>query len=432
MIPTRIVAAALIWFAAVGGASAQTPPESLPLDSGARFALSTFILLLGGAGALMSVAGLSLRNAGLAPERHRAVSLLHVLGAAALAFLLFWCVGANLAFNIEPGGLLGSPLPRAASGETPVDADPDARAFFFAGLSAIAATISAGAVAERARYWPQGLFVAAFAAVIFPIIASWVWGGGYLSATWAFADLGGAAVVHVAGGAAALAGALILGRRAASSGARTAQEGAASGLPLVALGATLAATGLAMTAAGASGPVQSSEDASLIARVVLNAAIVGACAFATALAMTRIIYRKIDAAIAFNGVIGAMAALSAAPASPAHWQAALIGGMAAVIVALGAPALERVGLDDPAGAVPTHLFCGAWGVLLLPWHQEGATILGQVAGLSIITAFAFVMSALVFVSLRYTIGIRVGPEMEQAGLDQGAIAVHAHREAGLR
>lgn len=428
MILTRIVAAALLWLIVGGAASADTAADAAPLDAGARFALSTFLLLLGAAGAMTAIAGLALRNAGLAPPRHRAAGLFQVCGAGALAVLLFCAFGANLTFHVEPGGLLGSVWPAPAPEDTAPAADAAAHLVFYASLAAIATAIPAGAVAERARLWPHLLFAAVFAGLVFPIIASWVWGGGYLAATWAFADLAGGAVVHAAGGGGALAGALILGRR----GIKPGPQADAGGLPVAALGAALAAAGLALATAGASGPIQSTDDVSALAKVILNAALAGGAALVTALALTQTIYRKIDAAAAFSGVIGALAAMSAAPASPAPWQAALVGAMAAVIVALGAPALERSGLDDPAGAVPAHLFCGAWGVLILPWYEEGTTILGQAAGLFFVTAFAFVMSALIFITLRYTIGIRVGTETEQAGLDQAAIAVNAHRDAGLR
>ncbi len=426
MVPARIILA--FFFVFTGAAAAQPIQEARALDEGARFVFSTLTFLAGGIGAIIAAAAAALRFAGLSAARHRATVMVQAAAASSIALLLFWSAGANLAFNIEPGGLLGSVLSRARVEDAAPDASPEARLFFFSSLAMFAALIPLGAVAARARFWSYCLFVAAFVGLILPIVVSWVWGGGYLSATWAFSDLAGGAVIHVTGGAAALAACMICGAR--TSRDRTPTD--VSGLPFVGIGSFLTLACFVAIFAGAAGPLQSTEDASIVGRIALNAGLASATACLSALVLTRTVYRKIDAAAVLNALVGAIAALSAAPSSPAQWQAALIGGIAGVIVTLGSPALERLGLDDAAGAVPAHLFCGAWGVLILPWHHEGASMLGQVAGLIMIAAFTFTMCALIFVALRYTIGFHIGHETELSGLDQAHLMVAAHREAGLR
>lgn len=428
MILVRMAMAILMSQAAAGAAFAQGAADAAPVEPGARYIFATFGLILGGVGALFVVMGLALRHCGHARVRNRATSMVKAAFVAAIAFIVTWAAGFNLAFNIEPGGLLGSIAAIAPSDEAQVAADPAARLFFHATLAMLVAVIPLGAAAERARFWPHCLFSFVFVGLTFPIVASWVWGGGYLSATWAFADLAGGAVIHVTGGAAALAAAMILGPR----GVRVRPEADLSGVPLAGLGGFLASSGFIVLLLSAAGPVQTTDDAAVHGRIAMNALLAASVSLATALALTKSIYRKIDASAALNGLIGAMAALSAAPASPAVWQAALIGGIAGVLVTLGGPALERAGVDDPAGAIPAHLVCGAFGLLILPWYQEGASVVGQAAGLVMIAAFAFILSALVLVALRYTIGLRIGPETEQAGLDQAYLTAAAHRAADLK
>lgn len=429
----RVAAAIMLLVVTAGAAAAQPSAEGAPLDGGDRYVFSTFALIIGGAGAFLAVAGMALRQSGSVAARHRASAMIKAASVAALSFVAFWIAGASLAFHIEPGGLLGSMLPAPPPEDGTLEADHRARLFFHASLAMVAAVIAIGAVVDRVRHWPFCLFAGFFAVVTLPIVMSWVWGGGYLAATWAFADLGGGAVIHVAAGAAALAASLVVGSRQASArDARSLSEPDTTGVPLAGVGGFVAAVGLLGVMIGASGPVQSTEDAAGLGRIALNAALASAAALATTTAMTQIIYRKIDASAVLGAMTGAMAALSAAPAAPAQWQAALIGAIAGVLVTLGAPALERAGIEDTTGSAPAHLFCGAWGVLILPWTQEGATMLGQIAGLFIIAAFAFAMSALPLIVLRYTIGLRVGPDVEQSGGDQALLTTAAHRDARLR
>lgn len=427
---TVLAGAVLLAALAAPAALAQAAPDAEPLPTAVGAALSTLLALASGGGALVVLTGLSLRQAGIGSAGNRATALFSAALVAGVAILAYWLVGANLMHTVERGALLGVASPWGPS-DAPSEGGADPYAAFFrnAALAALSAGVVGGAVAERVRLWPYLLFAALFVAIVYPIAGSWIWGGGYLAATWGFVDDGGAAVVHVVGGAAALAGAVVLGPR--STALRAAKEYEDSGLGFAGLGALLTIAGFLASSLGGE-TVQSAGDAGLVARAVSNLAVAAALGLVTAAAVTQLIYRKVDAAALFNGGLGAMVVLTASPASPALWQAALLGGIGGVIVTLAGPALDRAGVDDASGAVPAHLFCGVFGLLLLPWHLEAASIRGQIVGVMMTVSFAFAVSALLFVAIRYTIGLRVASDAEVEGLDATTFSVAAHRDADVR
>lgn len=402
---------------------------SEPLPGGLPFVLTTAVELAAGLGALVAVVGLGLRQAGLVGPGGRATALYMTLGVAALAALATWLAGSRLMYAIDPGALLGRAFPWSPLVDADGAVDQHANFFRSAAFAALAAAIAAGAVAERTRLWTYFLFATVFAALIYPIAGSWTWGGGYLAATWGFVDQGGAAVVHIVGGAAALAGALVVGARAQPT--RDGLDLDEGGLVFAGLGALLIPAGLLPTLAVAAGAIQTTGDVAAIARIFANAALAGGAGAVVALVTTQLVYGRIDAAAVFNAGVGGVAALAAAPADPAVWQAAVVGGIAGVIVTLGAPALDRAGLDDATGAAPTHFFCGVFGALIAPWWREEASFFGQFAGVAMTATFAFTMSALLLVALRYTIGLRTPPPVETSGLDAAYLTVAAHRHADL-
>ncbi|MBY0422774.1 MAG: hypothetical protein K2Q06_10765, partial [Parvularculaceae bacterium] len=212
MTPSRIAFAVALGLAPTA-AFAQTPAISEALPTGVSFVLTTGAELAAGLGAFLAIAGLGLRQAGLVGAGGRATALYMTFGVAALAALATWLAGSRLMYAIDPGALLGRAFPWSPLPDAEGDVDQHAAFFRGAAFAALAAAIAAGAVAERVRLWPYFLFAAGFAALVYPIAGSWIWGGGYLAATWGFVDQGGAAVVHIVGGAAALAGALVVGVR---------------------------------------------------------------------------------------------------------------------------------------------------------------------------------------------------------------------------
>lgn len=408
-------------------ASAQ---EAAPASETSVFVFNTLFLLAAGIFALVIVAGFTMIEAGLVRSKNAAAISLQNLVAYALAAAMFWLTGYNLWHGVEPGGFLGD-----FAMWSPRDLDPVAvgaasasRFFFETGYVAIAAAIVAGALAERLRLSALVVFTGFLAGLILPVAASWSWGKGYLAADWKFYDYAGATVVHAVGGAAALAGALVIGPRRGKYHGRRVTPLPGSNLPLAALGALLVWIGLLVFAAAGEGGVASVGDALAVSSAMVKVNIGAAGGVLAAMVMTSLIYKRIDLTIVLNGAVGGLVSLSADPLSPALWQAALVGAMGGVIVTVGAPMLDRLKIDDVVGAIPAHLFCGVWGTLIIAWTNPEAALLGQIVGVLMICGFAFAMSALVWIALRFSIGARPPADQEIAGLDRAELGLEAYPE----
>lgn len=403
--------------------------EAAPASETSIFIFNTLLFLFGGAMVFLMIVGFALYQAGLVRARNAAATIVAIVTAIAVASMSFWAVGYNLQFSAEPGGLLGAFEPWKPSDIDPVGAGAASAAkwFYAAMLAALGPAIIAGAVAGRMRIAAYAVFTALYAGFLYPVCASWVWGGGYLAVEWKFHDIAGAAVIHVAAGAAALAGALVIGpRRGRFSPERRVDF--ASNAPLAASGGFLIWISWFALIATARMTLASVGDAIAMSTAIANAAIAAAAAALAAITMTIVIHQKIDPKIALGGLIGGLVAISAEPLAAAIWQAALIGAMAGVIVAAGGPLIERLRIDDVANVVPTHLLCGGWGVLIAVWSDPAISLGGQIVGLAMIAGFSFVVSALIWIMLKYSIGVRPGAEAEMRGLDQVALGVDAYPE----
>jgi Amt family ammonium transporter len=404
--------------------------EAAPASETSVFLLNTLVLLLAGGAGLLAVAGLAMVEAGIVRARNAGAIAVKVAAAAAIASFMFWLVGAGLFNGVEKGGFLGSFALWSAKDVDPVGAGrASAAAFFFeTALVAVAAAIISGALAERVRLFAFLLFTALYAGLVFPIGASWDWGGGYLEADWKFLDRAGATIVHASAGAAALAGALIVGARRGRFPARRASAPHGSSVPLSVVGALvvwLSSLGLIAGAAQGYGAI---GDAIALSGVVVSANLAASGGVLAAILMSSMIYKRVDPALVVNGAIGGLVAISADPSSPALWQAALIGAFGGAIVTAGGPLLERLRIDDARGAVPAHLFCGVWGAAVVPWTNADASVLGQLVGAGMIAGFSFAMSALLWIAIKYSIGARLSAEDELDGADQAILGGRGYPE----
>lgn len=412
---------------ASAGAAAQEAVELQPASETSRFIFSTLLLVASGAATFLLLAGFAAREAGLVQAKNSGAAGVKILVLASVSALASWLIGYNLAFSVEPGGFIGN-----FSIFAPDDSDLSAqgraaaaRFLFMTSATAIAAAAFSGALAERLKFWPLAIFAAAYAAVIFPIVAGWDWGGGYLEARWRFADFAGATLVHSSAGWAALAGAVIIGPRLARYHDGEPVSWPAASPALTAIGGILAWLGWFGLVAGAHLALASAQDAVALARIIANAHLAAAAGVVVAAALTSIIYKKVEIPIVVNGAIGAMVAISGGPIEPALWQAVVIGAFSGVIVTVTGPLLDRFRIDDVVGAVPTHLLCGIWGTMIIPWTNASASYLGQAAGVVIVGAFSLSMSILMWTFLRYTIGVRASPSREAGGLDALELGLEA-------
>lgn len=418
----KIAVAACALFLAPSLACAQ---EATPASETSVFLFNTLLLLLSAVFALFAAAGFAMIEAGLGRAKNAAAACAKVIAVFAVASATTWLVGYNLIFGVEPGGFLGAFALFAPNDLDPVGAGRSSAAMFLlqAALASVAAAIVSGAVAERVKISSLMVFTVAFAGLIYPIAASWDRGGGYLEADWKFYDFAGATLVHGVGGAAALAGALVVGARRGRFQGRRATPMPPASLPIAALGAFLLWAGWFGLVAGAQLAYGSVGDAIAIGGALVNANLAASGGVVAAIVMSAMIEKRVNLALVVNGAIGGLVSISADPISPAIWQALLIGAFGGVVATAGATALERLKIDDVVGAAPVHLFCGLWGTLVVPWTNEEASIIGQLVGASMIGAFAFTMSALVWIVLKYSVGARVSAEAEQEGLDKAALGI---------
>ncbi|MEQ1929730.1 MAG: ammonium transporter [Parvularculaceae bacterium] len=398
-------------------AFAQEPIEMQPASETSRLLFDTLLSLSAGLMAMVVIVGLCAREAGLVRAKNAVASCTKMITLTAICSLAAWVAGYNLIFSVEPGGFLGDFVVWSVP-ENETDERASAAQFLQVALaSAIGMAIVSGAVAERIRFWPFAIFAAAYSALIFPIAASWIWGNGYLAAAWKYSDFAGAALIHGCGGWAALAGAVILGPRLARYDGEEPREQPPSNVGLAAVGGLLIWVSLLALSAGAHLSFSSAADAVAISRILVNSQLAAAGGVFAALVLTEIIYKRVDLPILINGAVGALVAISAGPIEPALWQAVTIGAFSGVIVTVTGPLLDRFRIDDAVGAIPTHLVCALWGALIVPWSNESATYLGQIAGAVVIGAFSLTMGILFWTGLRYTVGLRVTAERELAGLD---------------
>ena len=426
--PSPIIAA--VTLAAPSIAFAQ---EASPASETSVFVFNTLLLVFCGMIVMLMSAGFCMLETGLVRARNAAAISLKTVAAYAIAGIMVWLTGYHLIYGVEPGGFLGEFAMWSPDDLDPVGKGVASSADFFFQMVFVAtsASIVSGALAERVKLLAFVLFTAVMTGLVYPVSASWIWGKGYLAAEWKVVDFAGSTIVHSVGGWAALAGALIVGARRGRYNGRRVTPMPGSNLPLAALGTFLLWFGWFAFNGGSQLAFGTIGDAISVATIIVNTNMAACGGVVAAMMMTALIYKRVDLTIVLNGAIGGLVSITADPLSPAIWQAALIGGFGGVIVTASVPLLDRLRIDDVVGAIPAHLFCGIWGTLVVPWTNAEASIVGQIVGVLMIGAFSFVMSALVWTALKYSLGVRVSAEDEFVGLDKAELGLEAYPEFTL-
>lgn len=307
------------------------------------------------------------------------------------------------------------------------------KVFFQLVFCGTAATIVSGAVAERIKYLSFIIFSFVLTLVIYPIIGHWVWGGGWL-ADLGFMDFAGDTVVHSVGGWAALAGAMILGPRIGKYGS----DGKPRAIPGHSM--SLAVIGLFVLWLGwfgfNPGSTMSFQNPSDIVHILMTTNTSAIVAVLTSTAASWILIGKPDLGMTVNGCLAGLVAVTGGCAYVSVGVSMIIGAVAGVLVVLFVKFFDRIKIDDPVGATSVHLGCGVFGTICVGlFAKEGVTSLStvnglfygggfrllgvEVLGILAVGAFTFVSSALVWLVLKKTCGIRVSPEEEIEGLDIG-------------
>ncbi len=434
----RMGALSLAAISAAGVAAAQeaTIEERLAaLESGASaYVDNSYLFLIGGLIVMFMAAGFCMLEAGLVRKKNAAMQSMKNIALYSVAGLMFWIVGYNMAYpgswalgewvGITPGPWSGGdPAVMSEAGYAPAS-----DWFFQMVFVATAASIVSGTVAERVNLWAFLIFTAVLTAFIYPIVASWEWGTGALD-DMGFSDFAGSTLVHSTGGWAALVGAIIIGPRLGKYSGNTVNPMPGSNIPLAALGTFIlwfgwfGFNGASQLAAG------SAADINSVAKIFANTNMAAVGGVLAAMILTGILYKgKVDATMAFNGAIGGLVSITAEPLAPSMGLSVLIGAIGGVLVVLTVPLLDRLKIDDVVGAIPAHLVCGIWGTLIVPLSNGDASYGVQLIGIVATGVFVSAASAIVWLALKFTIGVRPSEEEEMDGMDKTEVGLEAYPE----
>ena len=391
------------------------------------FIFNTFLFLMCGFLVMFMACGFAMLESGMVTSKSVAVICAKNIGLFSIAGVMFWMVGYNLAYGIPEGGYIGKFAPWSDGSKLDTGYADGSDWYFQMVFCATTVSIVSGTLAERIKLWPFFLFAAILSGVIYPIVMGWQWGGGWLAAA-GFSDFAGSTLVHSTGGAAAFAGAIILGPRLGrftKAGAGPVKPFAASSIPLVTIGVFILWLGWFGFNGGSQLAMGTFDDAVAVSKIFINTNLAACGGVLAAAAVTRL-SGKTDVIQMLNGAIGGLVAITAEPLMPSPIAAILIGGVGGVIVVYGTKLLFAMKIDDVVGAIPAHLFAGIWGTLAVPITNSGTSFGAQLLGVVSINAFVFVVAFIVWSIMKATMGIRLSKEAEMKGTDVSETGVIAY------
>ena len=407
------------------------------------YALDTFYFLVMGALVMWMAAGFTMLEAGLVRAKNTAEILTKNLGLYSLACIMYMLCGYSIMY---PGdfagdvfrslGTLGNGLISTADNATDAVVASNGEInhsnlsdfFFQVVFVATAMSIVSGAVAERMKLWSFLTFTVILTGFIYPVQGFWKWGGGWLEEL-GFLDFAGSGIVHLCGASAALAGVLLLGARKGKYG-RRGQINAIPGcnLPLATLGTLVLWLGWFGFNGGSQLRISDVENANAVSLVFVNTNMAAAGGLVLALLLARLWFGKADLTMALNGALAGLVAITAEPLTPSPLAATMIGGVGGLLVVASIVTLDKLKIDDPVGAISVHGVAGIWGLLAVLLTNDTAVWWVQIAGLLSIFAWVFVCSALTWLAIKYTVGLRVDDEHEYEGVDLSECGMEAYPE----
>ncbi|AVO38858.1 ammonium transporter [Pukyongiella litopenaei] len=406
-----------------------------------QYILTSLLFLVGGFLVFWMAAGFAMLEAGLVRSKNVTMQLTKNIALFSIAAIMYWLVGYGLMYPGDSwsiAGVLGGLAPAALEAVGLDGVDPDlgyasvgSDFFFQLMFCATTASIVSGTLAERIKLWPFLAFVVVLTGIIYPIEASWQWGGGWLSEM-GFSDFAGSTLVHAAGGFAALAGALVLGPRI---GKYTADGKVVpipgSNLALATLGTFILWLGWFGFNGGSQLAMGTISDIADISRIFANTNMAAAAGAVAALVLVQLRYGKVDLTMVLNGALAGLVSITAEPLAPSLFQSLIIGAVGGVIVVFTVPVLDKLKIDDVVGAIPVHLAAGLWGTFIVAWTNAEASFVTQLVGFASIGLFVFVVSYIVFTAIKRLIGLRPDEEAEINGLDQAETGMEAYPEFSL-
>ena len=366
-------------------------------------------------------AGFAFLGAGLIRSKNTTNYLTKSFMDFAIASLGFWAFGFAFMLGDTAGGFIG------LTGWFLTGGDYVGWIFQMV-FAATAATIVAGAMAERTRLQTYLAYSFIVSALIYPIYGHWVWGGGWLANMGAL-DYAGSGVVHAVGGFVALAGAAVVGPRMGKFVNGVAQELPAHSTPFVVVGTFILFFGWFGFNIGWG------DDIGLNA---VNTLLSGATGAVVAMYITLIVKGKADILMACNGALAGLVGITAPVNFVDPWAAVVIGAIAAPVMYGSVMFMERVlKIDDPVGAISVHGVTGLWGLLAIAIFAKDGGLVGGSASLlvpQIVSMVAVVVWSLVtgfalFFLLKFTMGVRVSEEEEMQGLDISEHGIQTYPES---
>ena len=365
------------------------------------YSLNTLYFLLSGVLVMWMAAGFTMLEAGSVRSKNVIEILLKnvaLYSVASIGFLLF---GYTIMYN------WGN-----------IDTHSIYADFFFQVVFvATAMSVVSGAVAERKKLWTFLLFAALFTTFIYPIQGAWSWGGGWLSER-GFFDFAGSGIVHMAGASAALAGVLILGpRRGKYLKDGTPKPIHGSNSAQVALGTLILWMGWFGFNGGSQLAIDGVENADAVAKIFVNTNTAAASGLIASMIFSKLWLGKTALNATTNGALAGLVVITADPLTPSPEIAIIYGALGGLLIPFSMSYIERLGIDDPVGAISVHGIAGILGLMLVPILNTDASFLEQLIGTLSIFTFVFTSSYILWLILDKTVGIRVGEQEEVGGSD---------------
>lgn len=384
--------------------------------------------------------GFSFLEIGLTRQKNTVNILFKNFFVITIGILLYALGGFNLMYpGFEDGsmGILkfaGFGIGAPEGGMTPGYADGGytwwTDFLFQAVFAATAATIVSGAVAERIKLSGFMLFTILYVGLVYPIVGSWKWGGGFLDGI-GFYDFAGSTLVHSVGGWAALIVVYFLGSRIGKynkDGTPNAIPG--HNIPLASAGVLILWLGWF----GFNGGSVLSADPELTSLTLVNTCLAAAAGGISSSLLSNILYKNFDLTMFMNGILGGLVGITAGADQMDPASAILIGAIAGIILVFGISLLDKLKLDDPVGAIAVHLICGIWGTLAVGIFGAMASLdqfITQLIGVGIIGAFCCITASIIVLIVKSTTGIRVDKEEEIKGLDLSEHGMDAYADFRL-
>jgi len=394
-----------------GPAAAQTTSAGV-----SPFVMNTLFIVFCGVLVMWMTAGFAMIEAGFVREKNVINQCAKNIGLFPIAASAFVLAGYGIMF---PNGAWIMPGIFGYNGAIEITEVVDhssnftgrghagASDIFFQSMFCVAvASIVSGTIAERMKLSSFFIFTAILTAAIYPIQASWTWGGGFLATDLGFKDLAGSTVVLFVG---ARNGRFVDGKKVALGN---------YSMPLATIGALILWMGWYGFNAGSYLSFSSDADAANVARIFLNTNLAAAGGVIVAAFVSYFRENRFDLSFMLNGALGGLVSITAEPLFPSPFAAFAIGMMGGLVIFWAIQLLDYLKVDDVVGAIPVHLFCGIWGTVAVAFTNPDATFIGQIASVLIVVAYVAVATSLVWFTLKETIGLRVTSTTEESGIDE--------------